>query len=144
VTRDEASLDRPTAAGRNQAFSILIGLTSLAVLLQGLWAGIFLQHDGHRDASTTAVDLHSAGATAAVVLSLGAVVIASMRLRARRDLWFGSIVLFVLLVLEMVLGQLIKDSDKDGLTIVHVPLAMVLMGLCVWLPVRSRGGSAAE
>src|SRR4051794_30262457 len=27
-------------------FAVLVGLAALAVLLQGLWAGIFLQHDG--------------------------------------------------------------------------------------------------
>lgn len=125
-------------ATRSPSFSILVGLTSLAVLLQAVWAGIFLEHDGARDRSTTALDLHSIGATVAVVLALAAVVVASMQLRARRDLWFGSIVLLVLLVVEMALGQLIKDNDQDGLTVVHIPLAMLIMAVCVWLPLRTR------
>jgi cytochrome bd-type quinol oxidase subunit 2 len=129
--------------GPNPAFSVLVGLTSLVVLLQAVWAGIFLEHDGRRDEATTALNLHAAGGTAAVVLALGAVVIASLRLRGRRDLWFGSIVLLVLLVVEMALGQLIKDSDQDALTAVHVPLAMLVMAVCVWLPVRSRAARGA-
>jgi hypothetical protein len=28
------------------------------VLLQGLWAGIFLQHDGQRDAASGWIDVH--------------------------------------------------------------------------------------
>lgn len=41
-------------ARRSRAFTVLIGLSALTVLLQGLWAGIFLEHDGHRDASGNA------------------------------------------------------------------------------------------
>lgn len=29
-------------------------------------------------------------------------------------------------------------ESKDALTAVHVPLAMALMGLVVWLPLRAR------
>ena len=131
---DTAVSARPV---RSRAFDILVGLTSLVVLLQAVWAGIFLEHDGHRDASKTALDLHAVGGSLAAVLALAAVVVALLRLRARRDLWVGSIVLFVLLAVEIMLGQLIHDSDQDGLTAVHVPLAMVLMGICVWLPLRA-------
>ena len=39
--------DPPDTARRTYVpFSVLTGLTALAVLLQGLWAGIFLEHDG--------------------------------------------------------------------------------------------------
>jgi hypothetical protein len=135
-----ATAQPTTAAGgqpTNRAFDILVGLTSLVVLLQGVWAGIFLEHPGRPSGSSTALDLHSAGGSLATLLALAAVVVASLRLRLRRDLWFGSIVLFLLLAVEVMLGQLIHDSHKHSLTAVHVPLAMVLMGLCVWLPLRS-------
>jgi hypothetical protein len=128
----------PDTAAPPVAYTVLVGLTSVVVLLQGLWAGIFLEHDGRRDKATTALDLHSAGASLAVLLALVAVVVATMRLRARRDLLWGTVALFVLLLVEMAVGQLIRDSDQDTLTAVHVPLAMVLMGLCVWLPLRAR------
>ena len=41
---------------------------------------------------------------------------------------------------EAYLGGLIRDAGKDTLTAVHVPLAMALMGLAVWLPLRARRG----
>jgi len=36
------------------------------------------------------------------------------------------------------IGGVIRDAGTDVLTAVHVPLAMVIMGLVVWLPLRSR------
>jgi uncharacterized membrane protein len=131
-----ATGDAGPAPTRSKAFGVLVGLTSLVVLLQGLWAGIFLEHPG-KAPSGTALDLHSAGGSLATVLALAAVVVASLRLRGRRDLWVGSVVLFLLLAVEVMLGQLIHDSHKHALTAVHVPLAMVLMAICVWLPLRS-------
>jgi hypothetical protein len=47
----------------------------------------------------------------------------------------GSIAFTVLLVLEAYLGGLI--GDHAGLTVIHFPLAMALMGLAVWLPFRA-------
>jgi uncharacterized membrane protein len=123
-------------AGRSKAFGILVGLTSVVVLLQGVWAGIFLEHPG-RSPSGAALDLHSAGGSLATLLALAALVVASLRLRGRRDLWAGSLALFLLLAIEVLLGQLIHDSHKHALTAVHVPLAMLLMAICVWLPLRS-------
>jgi hypothetical protein len=130
--------DRAVAPARNPVFSALIGLTSLAVLLQGLWAGIFLEHDGQRDAASGWIDVHARGADVAIILAAAATVVAFWKLRARRDLWIGSAVLTVLLVFESWLGGLIRDNGKDTLTAVHVPLAMALMALVVWLPLRSR------
>jgi hypothetical protein len=43
----------------------------------------------------------------------------------------------VLLVVEAYLGGLIRDDGKDSLTAVHVPLALALMALAVWLPLRA-------
>lgn len=122
---------------RQPAFSALIGLCSLAVLLQGLWAGIFLEHDGQRDAAAGWIDVHARGADVAIALAALATIVAFVKLRRRRDLWLGSAALTVLLVLEGFIGGLIRDSSKDTLTSVHVPLAMVLMALVVWLPMRS-------
>ena len=65
------------------------------------------------------------------------------RLRARRDLWLGSLVLTVLLVVEAYLGGLIRDDGKDSLTAVHVPLALALMGLAVGLPLRAAARVAS-
>jgi hypothetical protein len=118
-------------------FSALIGLAALAVLLQGLWAGIFLEHDGQRDAASSWIDVHARGADLGILLGILATAYAVWKLRSRKDLWLGSLVFTVLMVLEAYLGGLIRDSGKDTLTAVHVPLAMALMGLAVWLPLRA-------
>ena len=127
-----------TAPARNPLFSALIGLAALAVLLQGLWAGIFLEHDGERDAAQSWIDVHARGADVAILLAALATVVALWKLRERKDLWIGSGLLTVVLILESYIGGLIRDASKDTLTAVHVPLAMLLMGLVVWLPLRAR------
>ena len=132
------------AAQRSPVFSALIGLCALAVLLQGVWAGIFLEHDGKRDASASWIDVHARGADVAILLAVAATVWALVKLRSRKDLWIGSGLLTVLLVVESYIGGLIRDQSKDTLTAVHVPLAMALMGLVVWLPLRARRGESRE
>jgi uncharacterized membrane protein YfcA len=136
TTRPAPSVAATTRAG-SPVFSALVGLCALAVLLQGLWAGLFLEHDGQRDQSGW-LDVHATGGEVAIVLAAAATVYAFVTLRDRRELWIGSAVLTVLLVVEAWLGGLIRDHGKDALTAVHVPLAMALMGLVVWLPLRAR------
>ena len=134
-----ATLSPTTAApARNRLYSVLIGTISLLVVLQGLWAGIFLEHDGARDDAATWIDVHARGADIAIGLTVLALVVAVIRLRARRDLLLGTAALAVLLVGESYLGGLIRDAGQDTLTAVHVPIAMTIMGLVVWLPLRAR------
>lgn len=136
------SIDTPETVTRSAAkttlFSALTGLAALAVLLQGLWAGIFLEHDGQRDDASGWIDVHARGGEVALVLAVAATAVALWRHRARKDLWIGGLVLVVLLVLESYLGGLIRDDGKDTLTAVHVPLAMAIMAVSVWLPLRAR------
>jgi len=130
---------RPTTRTTSSpVFSALIGLAALAVLLQGLWAGIFLEHDGQRDAAASWIDVHARGADIGILLGILATAYAVWKLRSRRDLWVGSAVFTVLMILESYIGGLIRDAGKDTLTAVHVPLAMALMALAVWLPLRAR------
>ena len=132
------------APARNPLFSALIGLAALAVLLQGLWAGIFLEHDGERDAAQSWIDVHARGADVAILLAALATVVALWKLRQRKDLWIGSGLLTIVLIFESYIGGLIRDASKDTLTAVHVPLAMLLMGLVVWLPLRAARGTSAR
>lgn len=120
------------------AFSVILALAGIAIVLQGLWAGIFLEHDGKRDAAGSWIDVHARGGEVALVLAAMATVIAFVRLRSRRDLWLGGAVLTALLVVESYIGGLIRDQGKDTLTAVHVPLAMAIIGVCAWLLARSR------
>jgi hypothetical protein len=131
-------------AGRRRVYSALTGLAALAVALQGLWAGIFLEHDGQRDGAGGWIDVHARGGELAVLLALLATGWALVRLRGRRDLVLGAMALTVLLVLEAYLGGLIRDEGRDFLTAIHVPLAMLLMGLAVWLPFRAARGPASR
>ena len=113
---------------------------SLTILLQGLWAGLFV-HEGE-DYEESWVGIHARGAEIAIVLTLLATVVAFVQLRERRDLWLVSATLTVLLVAEAFLGGLIGDESRW--TIVHIPLAMALMAIAVWLPLRSRARTAAR
>lgn len=126
------------SAAKTTLFSALTGVAALAVLLQGLRAGIFLEHDGQRDDAGGWIDVHARGGEVALVLAVVATAVALWRHRARKDLWIGGGVLVVLLVLESYLGGLIRDDGKDTLTAVHVPLAMAVMAVSVWLPLRAR------
>jgi hypothetical protein len=130
---DRSTTVRPDSGGSARLFTAVIGLASLAVLLQGLWAGLFV-HEG-KDYTESWVSVHARGADIAILLAAIATVIGFVRLRERRELWIGGAVLTVLLVLEAYLGGLI--GEHSGWTAVHFPLAMALMGLAVWLPVRA-------
>jgi len=142
VTRTMSDVETPTsgatATARSTAYSVLIGLATLTILLQGVWAGIFLEHDGQRDDAASWIDVHARGADVSIVLALAATIVAVVRLRSRRDLWAGTAVLTLALAAESFVGGLIRDDSKDTLTAVHVPLAMVIVALAVWLPMRAR------
>jgi hypothetical protein len=131
--------EKAVPASSSRLFTIIIGLASLAILLQGLWAGLFV-HEG-QDYQDSWVAVHAHGAEVAIVLAAVATVVAFVRLRSRRDLWLGSAALTLLLLGEAFLGGLI--GDQPNLTIVHFPLAMALMALAVWLPLRSRARKVA-
>jgi heme A synthase len=135
---------RLTSSGSDQGprrvFTALTGLSALAILLQGLWAGQFLEHDGERDAAENWIEVHATGGEVAIGLAALATIWALVRLRHRRDLVVGGIVLTVLLVLEAYIGGLIVDDGKDSLTPLHIPFALLLMAVAVWLPFRAGQG----
>jgi heme A synthase len=133
-----ASTETPTtppapARARSPLFSSVIGLAGLAILLQGVWAGLFID-EGH-DFRQSWVNVHSIGGTVIDVLALIAVIIALVQLRSRRDIVVMSIVFFVLVVVEGVLGALIGDTP--GLEALHIPLALLLMAMVAVLSFRA-------
>jgi len=136
--RDTAGAPSGVPSSTYAVFGALTGLTALVVLLQGLWAGIFLEGEGERPAKW--VDVHALGAHVATVLAVLTLVWAVWKLRSRADLWIGSLLLAVVMVAESYIGGLIRDQGKDTLTAVHVPLAMLTVALVVWLPLRARAG----
>ena len=123
----------PTTATHHRIFAALVGVVALIVLFQGVWAGMFLREGKENDSSW--VQVHARGADLAILLAIVAVVWAVLRLRERKDLLYGSIALAVILILEAYIGGIIGNSPSAQA--VHFPLAMALMGLCVWLPVRA-------
>jgi hypothetical protein len=136
ASRLDSSAKRSAKRAKYPFYSSLVGLAALVVLLQGLWAGIFLEHDGERDSSGKWIDVHARGGEVALVLAAAATVVAWVKIRERTDLWLGALALTVLLIIEAYIGGLIRDSSMDTLTAVHVPLGMAIMGLSVWLPFR--------
>lgn len=129
-----------TRDGVTTAFTALVGLAALLVLLQGVWAGLFIREG--QDFRDNWVEWHARGADVAIGLAAIAAVLAIVKLRHRRDLLVGSIVFTVLLALESYLGGIIGDSP--GAEIVHFPLALALMGLAVWLPLRASRPRVAD
>lgn len=125
------------SSARNTVFSVLMGISAVAVLLQGLWAGIFLEHDGQRDAAGSWIDLHARGADVALAFAVLGTAYALWKRRTRKDLWIGGLVFTALIVAEAYIGGQIRDASQDTLTAIHVPLAMAIMGLAVWLPMRA-------
>jgi heme A synthase len=69
-------------------------------------------------------------------------VVAFVRVRGRRELLIGTGALFLLLMLEAFIGG--EIGDHASLPAVHIPLAMALMGLVVWLPARAARKPSAE
>ncbi|CAN5585293.1 hypothetical protein BH10ACT8_BH10ACT8_02670 [soil metagenome] len=142
MTREKATTQQRTGAGR--PFLVLTVLAAVAVLLQGVWAGIFLQHDGARDAAGSWIDVHARGGEVAILFTLLALAYGVFKLRGRRDLLGGAVALLALLVAESYLGGLVRDQGKDTLTAVHIPLGMAIMGVSVWLPLRARHDARAD
>lgn len=50
----------------------------------------------------------------------------------------GSLVLVALLVALVAIGHAITGSGDNGLTSLHVPLALLAFGQTTWLSVRAR------
>jgi hypothetical protein len=120
-------------AARSPLFSALVGLAGVGVLLQGVWAGMFIREG--QDNSDMWVEVHARGAEVTIVLALLAAVVAVLRLRSRPVLVVGSLAFLVLLVAESYVGGLV--GDQQLLEVVHFPLAMALLGLAVYLPVAA-------
>lgn len=119
-------------------YAALVGVASLAVLLQGLWAGMFMSTPDKDPQSTPWLEVHSWCGKFAILFALIATIYAFAKLKHRADLKFGALAFTIVLILEAYIGGMIVDDGKDVMAAVHVPLAMALMGLSVWLPLRAR------
>lgn len=126
----EPETDR-RSAGASRAFSILNGLVLLGVLLQGLSAGGFLGRLGGMEW----LQLHQITAAVVVILALAAALVAAITQRRHRAIAGWSAALFVLLVVQTGLGEAISEGGERTLVAVHIPLAMLIMGIGVYLSI---------
>lgn len=115
--------------GAVRIFSILNGLTLLGVLLQAVWAGEFIDRHGRHNWVT----VHEIGAFVVVVLALATAVAAIALRRASSALTFGALGLFVLIVVQTGLGEAITKGDANELITAHIPIAVLIFGLGVFL-----------
>jgi hypothetical protein len=116
-------------------FAALVGLQALAILLQAIFAGEFIRPGTH----SGWLDAHDVNADVVIGLSVLTAVFALVRLRtAARSLAVGAVVLMVLVIAQVAIGHAITQSNDNGLIPVHVPLALLIFGLTIWLSVRAR------
>jgi Na+/H+ antiporter NhaD/arsenite permease-like protein len=108
------------------------GLTLLGVLLQAVWAGQFID----RAERAPWVTVHEIGGFVIVLLSLVTALVAAVLLRrASPALTFGAIGQFLLIVVQTGLGEAISKAGSQELLVSHVPLAMLIFGLGMYLSV---------
>ena len=117
-----------------RVFNVLAGITTLAIFLQAISAGIFMSFRGS-DAGAPWVTTHQIIGYVAILLAVVTAVIAIVALRkSAGGLMGAAIALAVLLIVQVGIGQAIEHAR--GLVVVHVPLAFIVFGLTIWLSVR--------
>ena len=79
--------------------------------------------------------MHARSGEAAIAFAVLASTVAVVKLRSRRGIVIGSITLTVLLIAESYFGGLIGATPD--MTVIHIPLALALMGLAIWLTMRA-------
>ena len=93
---------RHVTAGSSRVHSIysaLIGVSAFAILLQGVWAGLFIGHQGEGW-----VEIHAVGGEVAIAFAAVASILVIWKLRSRRDLLVGTLLVTLLLIVEAYLG----------------------------------------
>jgi heme A synthase len=121
------------APPRNQLFSALIGLATLAIFFQSVWAGMIIREG--KDFNDTWVEIHDWGARISFLLALIATIVAIIKLRSRRDLVIGSAGLTAVIFFESYIGGII--GDKASAIAVHIPFGFAIFALAIWLPMRT-------
>jgi heme A synthase len=105
----------------------LNGLTLLGMLLQAVWAGEFID----RAEKEPWLAVHEIGGFVVVVLALAT--LGAAVLVRNSAIIAGAAGLLVLIVFQTALGEAITKAGADGLIVAHVPIAMLIFGLGVYL-----------
>lgn len=113
-------------------FSMANGLTVLGVLLQAVWAGAFIGRSGQQ----LWITVHEIGGFVVVVLALAAAVLATVAVRrAHSALTVGALGMLVLIIAQTGLGEAITKGGANELIVLHVPIAMLIFGLGIYLSI---------
>jgi hypothetical protein len=123
-------------------FAALTGVTTLGVFLQAVSAGLFMANRGAKGWVT----VHDIVGEVTVVAALATMIVAIVAFRRSAPVLMGaSILLFVMLVAQVAIGKAL--DAVHGLVAVHVPLALLIFAVTIWMAVRGavvrRGLSAA-
>ncbi|GAA3237347.1 hypothetical protein [Nonomuraea helvata] len=119
-------------SGYVTAFKAVVVLNTLSVLAQAVTAGQLMSGGG--------VGAHGMGALAVHVLGLAQLVAAVLLWRPGRVAGWPALVSLAVLLL----GFLQSAMGGSGVLAVHVPLAMAIFGLSVWLLVWAWRPSPAR
>lgn len=114
-----------------RVFSVFNGLTLLGVLLQAVWAGEFIDRAGQG----AWITVHEIGAFVVVVLALASALAAVALWRAHSALALGACGLLVLVVVQTGLGEAITRAGANELIVAHVPIAILVFGLGIYLSI---------
>lgn len=125
---------KPTA---RRASAVSIGLSAVFVVFQYFTSGEFITDGIPHDTRELWTNLHGFGAYPVMVFALVATLVAFARLRVARRLPVATAVYFAATVVQWLLGHAISTLGIDSLTPVHVVVAAIVIGLAVWLSVRS-------
>jgi hypothetical protein len=116
-------------------FAALTGLTALAILLQAVFAGEFVDR-AHEGGWLTA---HDVNANVAIALAVITAIYALVVLReSARPLAIGAVALAVLVAAQAAIGHAVTDGSHDWLLVIHIPLALLVFALTIWLSVHAR------
>jgi hypothetical protein len=133
MSRTESAQPSPAAV---KAISAIVGILSLGVLVQAVTGGIFAREPRHKGL----INAHSAIAYLVAVLALAVVVVGYVMWRGRTGgqvVMAEAVALFVMIVVQIGIGQKIGDLGKGGthpgLLALHIPLALLIFGLSVHL-----------
>jgi len=113
-----------------RAFAPLAGATSLFILCQAVTAGQFIADES----AELQLEVHSMVGYLTLLAALATAVVAVIAFRRTAPgLAIASAGLAALTAFQLVIGKLITDAEQDGWIAVHVPLAVLVFGLTIWL-----------
>jgi hypothetical protein len=117
-------------------FTALVGLIALAILLQAVFAGEFVDRVHTPGGWLNAHDANADVATALAIVTAGYAFVALRA--AARSLVIGSVLLALALIAQTAIGHAITANGDDGLLALHIPLALATFGLTIWLSAKAR------